>query len=316
LLVVVGTTTVDVVLTGTDRLPQPGDDEFAGDGFTLLDDPARLLVGGNGAITACVHARLGGETQLVSAVGDDVLGRFAVERLDEAGVRLTGLLTVADGATACTAVAVDRSFRRVAYHHPGVSATTEAADLPAALLAGATTVLLTSYHLLPELRGRAAAELLAAARAAGARTALDLGPCVEPVADRDELAPALRETDVVLVNAHELDACTEGAGADALRAAGAGSVVVKLGREGARLHEAEQQSAPGFDVETASTVGAGDAFDAGYLFALARGDAAADALRFANATAALTLRRGQGALGSPRLDEVERLYQSKESTTG
>ena len=51
MLVVVGTTTVDVVLTGTNRLPLPGADEFAGDAFTLLDDPVRLHVGGNGAIS-------------------------------------------------------------------------------------------------------------------------------------------------------------------------------------------------------------------------------------------------------------------------
>jgi ribokinase len=315
-VLVVGTTTVDVVLTGTNRLPLPGADEFAGDAFTLLDDPVRLHVGGNGAIAACVHARLGGETQLVSAVGDDALGRLAVERLEAAGVGLAGLARVAGCATACTAVAVDRGFRRVAYHHAGVSSATGLGEVPPELLERASVLLLTSYHLLPGLRGPAAAALLATARAAGATTALDLGPCVEPLAGLDELAPVLAEADVVLANAHELDVCTEGAGADALLDAGAGSVVVKLGREGARLHGPEEQSAPGFDVETASTVGAGDAFDAGYLFALDRGDSAADALRFANAAAALTLRRGQGALGSPRVEEVERLYQSNESTTG
>lgn len=166
-------------------------------------------------------------------------------------------------------------------------------------------MLLASYHLLPRLRGTAAAEPVRRARAAGAATALDLGPCVDPVAGLSELAPVLAGTDLVLANAREVDRCTAGAGPAALLAAGVRAVVVKLGAGGARLLDADGGlHAPALPVEAVSTVGAGDAFDAGYLYALARGDGPARALRFANATAALTLAGGD-ATAAPAAGAVD-----------
>lgn len=301
----VGTTTVDVVLTGTDRLPEAGEDEFAAGAIALLDDPARLVLGGNGANTAAVYARLGGRAELVSAIGEDELGTLASAWLARCGVGLEALRREPGGATACTVVATDRGRRRLALHHPGVSSSLAPADVPGALLGRTAAVLLASYHLLPRLRGTAAAEPVRRARAAGAATALDLGPCVDPVAGLSELAPVLAGTGLVLANAREVDRCTAGAGPAALLAAGVRAVVVKLGAGGARLLDADGElHAPALPVEAVSTVGAGDAFDAGYLYALARGDGPARALRFANATAALTLAGGD-ATAAPAAGAVD-----------
>lgn len=314
MLVVVGTTTVDLLLIGMDCLPAPGPDEFASGGYALLDDPAHLVLGGNGANTAYVHARLGGLTELVGAVGDDVFGAMAVDWLAASGVGLSALARSDRGATACTVVAVDRSGRRLAFHHAGVSRRTVAEDVPSELLSQASVLLFTSYHLLDELRGEPGAALLARARAGGALTAVDLGPCVEPVADIDELRPLLAMTDVVLANAVELETCTGHAeptrAARAVLEAGAGSVVAKLGAAGSRrLDAAGETAVSAFPVDVDSTVGAGDAFDAGFLFALGRGDTPAEALRFASAVAAVFLERGRGSLDPPSVEEVERMLE-------
>lgn len=227
--------------------------------------------------------------------------------LTEAGVGLRGLARPAGAATASTVAATDRSRRRIALHHAGVSASTGAGGVPAELAGSATAVLLTGYHLLHALRGAPAARLLEHARTTGALTAVDLGPAVEPVAGLDELRPLLAHADLVLVNAHEAAVCTAGAGAASLLDAGAGGAVVKLGAAGADLLTQDGRvSAPAFATEAASTVGAGDAFDAGLLYALTRGDAPGRALRFANATAALTLERG-GAVAAPSAAEVDAL---------
>ena len=290
---VVGTTTIDVVLTGTDRLPAAGADEFTADSIALLEDPVQLTLGGNGANTAAVYARLGGAVALVSAVGGDELGGLAIGRLAEAGVDLTALRRDGSEATACTVVATDRARRRLALHHAGASSSLSRADVPDELLGRASVVLLTSYHLLPALRGETAAALLRHAHACGALTALDLGPCVEPFADLHEVAPVLRETDLVLANEHEVGISTAGAGCAALLAAGAGAVVEKRGAHGSCFSDAGGDIVVlASEVAATSTVGAGDAFDAGYLFAVGRGDPPERALAFANVTAALTLARG------------------------
>ena len=74
--------------------------------------------------------------------------------------------------------------------------------------------------------------------------------------------------------------------------------------DGDRLHEA-----PAFEVDIVDTTGAGDVFRAGFIYALLRGDPAADVLRFANAAAAVSCTR-EGAIASvPTLAEVEMLLR-------
>jgi sugar/nucleoside kinase (ribokinase family) len=229
---------------------------------------------------------------------------MAVAWLEEAGVGLRGLARPAGAATACTVAATDRGRRRLALHHAGASV---AAGAGAVEVVRAAAVLLTGYHLLPALRGRHAVALLERARTAGGLTAVDLGPAVDPVAGLEELRPVLANADVVLANEHEAAACTAGAGAEALLDATGGAVVVKLGAAGARvLTRTGTTRAAAVATNAASTVGAGDAFDAGLLYALLRGDALERSARFANATAALTLERG-GAVAAPRATEVDAL---------
>jgi sugar/nucleoside kinase (ribokinase family) len=83
---------------------------------------------------------------------------------------------------------------------------------------------------------------------------------------------------------------------------------VTLGSEGAMLLVGDRlHYAPSPHVEAVDTTGAGDVFRAGFIYALLRGDAPHDILRFANAAAALSCTR-QGAIDSvPAVDDVGRL---------
>jgi len=81
------------------------------------------------------------------------------------------------------------------------------------------------------------------------------------------------------------------------------------GAAGAWLFESGQAPlpVPPFDVHTVSTVGAGDAFNAGLAVALAEGGALGDAARFASAAAALATTRQGAALAMPARAEVDAL---------
>jgi len=63
-------------------------------------------------------------------------------------------------------------------------------------------------------------------------------------------------------------------------------------------------SVPAFPVEIVDTVGAGDAFNAGFICARQAGRSVAEAMRWGNAVAALKVSRA-GARSAPRLEEVE-----------
>jgi sugar/nucleoside kinase (ribokinase family) len=310
MFVVVGTTTVDLIMTGLDRLPAAGDDEFTGESLAFLETPITMTLGGNGANAACALAALGSPTRLCSVAGTDSFGDIALGWLRDRRVLAEAVRRDLSDATAATAIVIDRDRHRLAFHHAGGSRQYRPEHLPHPVARRGDTLLLTSYHLLPGFRGDAGAALLFSAHSAGTRTALDLGPAVGDIAGMGELGALLPSVDFLLANSRELTACTGEddveRGVAAALAAGAKAVVVKRGGDGASLHTADERiTVPGFAVEVHSTVGAGDAFDAGFLHAVAGGASMRGALRLANSVAALVVSSRDGILSAPSRDQAE-----------
>jgi sugar/nucleoside kinase (ribokinase family) len=286
---VVGGVQVDLVVTPVARLPPPGQTTFVGD--------MAMRVGGAGANAALALAELGMAVRLFGAVGDDRHGRWLADELSAAG--LGGDLTVVAGAqtgmtVACEAHGRERSFLTLL----GAAERWEAALVPDDAVSAAS-LLLCDYFCAPALRGEPSAGLLAAARAGGARTYFDTAwdPAGFPPPARDEVLALLALTDVFLPNAAE--ACALAGASDAraaartLQRASGGWVVVKLGPEG--CHAAGPGGAeltePAPAVEVTDTTGAGDAFNAGLVAALAGGAEWPAALRAATRLASAVVAR-------------------------
>lgn len=127
---------------------------------------------------------------------------------------------------------------------------------------------------------------------------------------------AMRYATVVLVGDYELTQLTQSsdwvAGAERLLDNGAESVIVKRGAEGAAAVFPDRQPimVPAFSVDAVDTTGAGDAFDAGFMAAIAYGLGVEAALEYANATAALVVNRVGARLTSLRR-EVEALVRER-----
>jgi sugar/nucleoside kinase (ribokinase family) len=186
----------------------------------------------------------------------------------------------------------------------GCLATFDASMVPDDALA-ARLVLLGGYFLLPSLRGAGAIDVMRRARAEGAMTCFDPGwdPAGWPETTRDELAEILPLVDVVVPNAAEAAAI---AGvADTRRAARllqgmlatGGWAVVKLVAEGcvAAGPEGAEAASPAPVESTTAVVGAGDAFNAGLLAAMAGGAPIPDALD-------LAVRVASAVVGRPSTD--------------
>ena len=238
-LVVVGDCNPDVLVLGDDVTPSFGQQEKLVDGIWLV-------VGGSAAITAVAAARLGLSVELVAAVGADPAGDFMLGQLAREGVG-TAAVAVRDGMPTGMTVALSRGADRAILTALGAMASLTARDVPAALVARARHVHISSYFLLEHSLGPGLAAILAAARAAGATTSLDTNWDPAGKWGDGQLRASLAQTDVLLPNEREAMRIAGEpalpAAARALTAAGP-RLAVKLGERGVLCADG-QRVAPG-----------------------------------------------------------------------
>jgi len=284
------------MITRVEAFPAPGQ--------TVTGLSFAVSPGGKGANQAVALARLGARVSLVGAVGDDAFGRDYRTVLEREGVDASGVQTT-PGTSGTATILVDRHGENQIVVVPGANGTLGPNQDWDRVFEGASALLLQL-----EVPLETVTEAARQARARGVRVILDPAPArpLPPglLANVDVLTPNQTEATVLT----GLDASTEAgieAAARALVQRGVALVVVKAGTPGAYLASAQGLvHVPGFAVATIDTVAAGDSFNAGLAFALDRGDVP-EAVRFANAVAALSTTKpgAQGAM--PRLEVVERL---------
>ena len=133
------------------------------------------------------------------------------------------------------------------------------------------------------------------------------------------LAQALAQTDIFLPNAQEALAIAGEPTLDAAEARLAQTVSIvatKLGADGARCRRGETLLAdPGFPADVVDTTGAGDSFDAGFVYAHIHGWSLADALALACACGSLSTRAAGGTDAQATLPEAEALIHHRDETT-
>ena len=322
---VIGTATVDLFVSNLATMPRTEGDEFTVDSLVFHDDPLRTSLGGNGANSAYALARLGAPVDLVGGLGEDHLGDWMAEQLSDVGVGMASVRRYAGKGTATTLILSDMQQNRLAFHHEGANSAVDGSAFDDDRLRRSHTLLLTSYSIMPGLRPHGAVDLFRNARQKGTRTAVDIGPAIGEPPRLDELRPLLANTDFFVCNEHELQVCTGMAemapGMAAILEAGAHSVVIKRGADGAAVLQLQDGEAitrstgeptylPGFSVEVQTTVGAGDSFNAGFLLAIQDGASPEQAAHFANAVAATVISTADRPLDALSRAAVSRLIES------
>ncbi len=302
---IIGCVQADVVMGPVTDLPAPGG--------ALLTERAAVRVGGAGANAALAAVETGLEVRLMGAIGDDQLGTLMREQLAPAG--LAGELAVGAGeATGMTVVLESPVRDRTFLTYLGVNDRWDRGMIPDDALS-CEHLLLCDYFVAPRLRGAPALALLQAARDRGARTFFDTSwdPDGFPATTRDEVYALLPSVDVFLPN--ELEACALAGLPDdparagrALQAVSGGWVVVKLGPSGCLAFGpgAVEIAAPAPAVRVNDTTGAGDAFNAGVIHALAAGAGWHEALARATRFATAIVTRPSNDRFRPALTEVPR----------
>jgi sugar/nucleoside kinase (ribokinase family) len=297
-LLVAGEINPDLILTG-DIEPVFGQAE-------KLIDSADLEVGSSSAIFACGAARLGLKVAFAGVCGDDFFGRFMLAEMTKRGIDISHIV-VDPALQTGLSVILNRGGDRAILTHPGCIAALRAEQIPDDLLKKSRHLHVASYFLQTALQP-GLPDLFTRAHTLGLTTSLD--PNWDPSEEWRNLDTLLRSVDVFLPNAAEAQALS---GAVTVEAALddlgriCSTVAIKLGEKGAIAVRAGQHArVPALAAAVVDTVGAGDSFDAGFLYGWLKGWSLEHALRLGAACGSLSTRAAGGTAAQPLLDEASR----------
>ncbi len=294
---VVGEINADLILQG-DVTPAFGQVE------KLVDD-ATLTIGSSSAIFACGAARLGLRVAFIGKVGNDHFGRFMVDELQARGIDMAGVVVDPALKTGLTVI-LSRGQDRAILTYSGAIGALRYSEIDLGLVGRARHLHMGSYYMLDALRPDAA-RLFAAARAAGLSVSLDTNydPSEQWAGGIDA---ALAQVDLFLPNASELTAIArepDWRQALALLARRVPLVAVKRGADGAVARRgAEEVMVAAPPINVVDTTGAGDSFDAGFVYGYLAGWELERTLRLAGACGALSTRAAGGTATQPTLAEA------------
>jgi sugar/nucleoside kinase (ribokinase family) len=271
--VVVGSAFCDIVFSGLERLPEPGEELWA--------DACSLLPGGTYITAAAVH-RFGVPTVWVTTFGSDPFSDYV-----RACARREGLderaFEVLDRPMPNLSVSLSFGGERSFISHGDTSVS----GVPALIRS-----LRPRIVIRPGLRGIAdAAAMTDAAHEVGAIMFIDPQSTTHRV-DTPGFEDLLGRVDVLAPNAREAMAMTGAASVDEAAnalAARARLVVVKLGASGAMAVDGcGVATAPALRVRPIETTGAGDCFNAAFIMAMLEGDTVSGCLAAGNAAGGLS----------------------------
>ena len=298
-ILVVGSSNTDMIVQ-VPRLPHSGE--------TILGGRFVTAAGGKGANQAVGAARSGGEVTFIARVGNDLFGNQAVSDLVKDGINTDFIARDEQHPSGVALIFVAKDGQNNIAVAPGANARLSPADVNRAAKAFAHTDI-----LLTQLETPLDTVIAAAALAVQHKTPVILNPApAQPLPDAllrcvSILTPNERETET-LTGIRAKDDDTAARAADKLHAHGVGTVVITLGPRGAFVSDKEgKHTVPGFKVKVVDTTAAGDIFNGALAVALAERRSLLDAVRFANAAAALSVTHLGAQASAPPRDRIESL---------
>jgi ribokinase len=300
-IVVVGSSNTDMVIR-VPRIPSAGE--------TLLGGEFLTAAGGKGANQAVGAARVGGKVAFIARVGQDIFGDRAIAGLRRDGVDMSCVFRDRLAPSGVALILVAKDGENSIAVAGGANLRLSPADVKksARFIRSAAVLIAQLETPLPTVT--AAAELAVKAgvpvilNPAPARplaiSLLKLVSILTPNETEAELLTGIKVTD----QAAAARACAR------LHSRGVPTVILTLGKRGAFLSDVNgQRLVPGFKVKTVDSTAAGDIFNGALSVGLAEGKTVLDAVRFANAAAALSVTRVGAQPSAPTRAEVEKFLR-------
>lgn len=283
--VCVGVVTIDTVAS-VDKYP--GEDE------RVVANEISRAGGGPAAVAAVAMSRLGIKSAIVGTVGDDADGKEVLNIFAREGVDTSGI-SIGTSATAGSVIVASKE-------HSARAISTRQPVIQAAMNDAAKKLIASALWLHVDHVGVKRLDEAGISRGKGPQISFDAGygvetfdPIVVDLFVPTDRQMALRFPGVDLGVALENDSMKAG-----------NTVVATQGSAGSAGYSPETGlvSAPGFKVDVTSTLGAGDVFHGALVAQLIQGHHLQEAMRRANAVAALSCRGLDGQSMIPTTTEL------------
>jgi len=267
--------------------------------------------GGVGGNLSSALARLGVPTALIGAVGEDGFGDLALRELRRSGVDVRYVRRIEGESTGISVVLIDPSGERTLICARGANAAYRLRGDELEALRDVRHLHLSGYMMLNDDDGESCIRLLRSAKMWSISTSMDL----EGVALEDpRKAFKIRGlVDYILMNDLEARSLIKSKRLsvnevrslkDLLEAR---TLLIKLGGRGCMVVDEGVEVIPAYRVKVLDSTGAGDAFNAGFIYGLLRGLRTRDAARIGNAVGAYKC-MGLGARHHPSIRQLLELF--------
>lgn len=304
-VLVIGELNVDLILDDIKSFPELGKEKIAKN--------MTLTLGSSSAIFASNLSVLGAKVAFLGKIGNDYFGKFTIDRLVAKGVDVSHITKDQYSSTGVTVV-LNFNEERAMVTYQGAMGNLTRDDITSKILSKASHLHISSFFLQPGLRDDVA-EIFKQAKNMGMTTSFDTQWDPEERWSFDD-NKILQHVDIFLPNKQELLKLTH---QDSVEKAlgklsqSAKNIVVKMGSKGSVLmsngksiYKDSFLNANVFD-----TIGAGDSFNAGFVYKFINGDNLEKCLVFGNLMGAVNTTAAGGTTAFTSCDDVMRIARKR-----
>jgi len=281
-VLVVGELNVDLILNQIESFPELGKEKIA--------RQMNITLGSSSAIFASNLSSLGARVSFIGKIGNDQFGDVVLQSLKSKGVDI-GSIQKSDGLNTGATLVLNFNEDRAMVTHPGAMENLSLKDIPLDEFSKARHLHFSSYFLQPGIQ-KDLASLFKLAKEAGLTTSFDAQ--WDPNEKWDiNLSGVLPYVDIFLPNEKEIcyltGKTTVEEAVDSIKHL-ANIILIKMGNKGSVCwHKGEFfHKEPFLNENVVDAIGAGDSFNAGFIYKFIKKETLDRCQTFGNLTGAIS----------------------------
>ena len=289
---VIGDINIDFYIHAS-SYPPAGGESFA--------EKSDFRLGGSGCNTALVLQQIGIPTALAANTGADVFAEFAMEHMNSVGLDTSLIRQMPEEQTGFFMILVTPVAQRTVFSNRGANAVPFPLESLLMKVEIVDHLHFSGYSLLGEEQYNVVRQAVQHAKAIGKTVSLDPGVCSSQQV-KEKIFSLLPLVDYFLPSITELDLLagelSEKSRTAFLLEKGCGALVLKRAEKGSRfINHQVDITAPALSIEGQKiydSIGAGDSFNAGFLFGILKGKSPERALMLGNAAGYAVITKPHG----------------------